>query len=1309
MKVFLQSLGFKLYKDGCALLLGLLALCASALPSSAFAACTLTVNSVSATPASAVGATVTATAVLQYSGCLVPPTTMAIKDNAPANLTYASCGVLGSDWNCANVATASGVTTSTFVSGNNGNKTETVTYAYTAAAIGCPSISITPVIAGVAGAARASTCSAAPSVSTNSATGTASTSATLNGTVVSNGNAVSSITFQYGTSSGVYGAPLAATPGTLVAGAAATAVSKTVSGLSCGTTYYYRANATNSQGTTNGPEQRFKACFSLTKVASSANVPVGTNFTYALTAANATGNSLANVVVTDDVSAPGLSYLSCTTATGSCSASGTLVTWDLGNLAHSATATATLTVQASTAGAKTNSASANTTGAPVATSVVNAYAPLADWRMDEASWNGTAGEVKDSTGNGYNGKAAKAAGTTAVPSTLSTVPLAYSSGGRSSCGYGDFVRSSGPTRDYSYVELTGIPPLPTSFTFAAWIRTTDNATSGQRILVRDDNSDGWGFSLGDVAPGKIRFFNRNIGAGTSGSGNGTYGCSGATFCLDTAAVITNNNWFFIAVAIDTVAKSVTHYVFDSNGVAKSVTSATFPGTWKDGTGLASIGGETASSSEGRTQQFHFKGNIDELQIYQGVLSQADLGLLLTRTRTCAGSGPDHVELVHNGAALTCSAKAVKVLGCTTASSCSSSAADQYVGNVTFTPDSYAGAQWCTDALCTATLSGAITVASGTTLYLREPTVRTDTLGGTDTGTLTSALQCKNTATSAFGTSSAACNLAFAGTGFLVNVPNHTACTAQTVTLQAVQSSATGNTCAPAFQGVNRTVSLYAGYTNPSTGYQTASLNYVTNAGGASTPVAALSMAAGSPTTLTNLYFDNTGTARLTGFTYPDTGQVTLYPTYTGSVANNDSGLTMAAASGNAFIAAPASFAFSGIPAAPLTAGTAFNVTVTAQNACATPATTLNFGRETGGATVVLASSNPLPGMGKATAISQTLSGFSSGAASTSVKWNEVGTVDLVASTVNYLGSALSPSSTQTAVGRFKPAYFDTTVVQGCSSFTYSGQPMAVSVTAMAAGGSNTTENYAGSSWARLVTLSDANGGTGTWTANTIAASSFAKGVGTAPLASYTFAAAATAPATVKLRGKEPLGADGVDSSTGAEGSTSIRSGRIRLQNSYGSELLALKLPVRIEYFDTSPVTGWRAGSDTCTNLSAANFAFSYPVSAKNNMSACETAGTLSGVQPSITLSLSKPCTGIPCAGNSGWTDLALNLGSAAIGTVAGSAYVKCTAVGGAGGAETPANLPWLRFNWMGAGLANPTARASFGLYKSPLIYSRENY
>lgn len=1088
----------------------------------------------------------------------------------------------------------------------------------------------------------------------------------------------------------------------------------TASGIGFGT-----GSAVNGTCTPSAPQ--CVGAFTLSKTASSPTVPANTNYTFTLTARNTTAAAINGVVVTDDLVTPGLNWVSCSATIGTCTSTGV---WTVGTLNAGATATATLVVQSPTAGTVLNTITSP--GAASASAVVQIYAPLVDWRMDEPFWNGTPIEVKDSTGNGYNGTAARAVlppvttpPVSQVPTTANTSP-AFSSGGRSTCGYGVFGSPSNPL---GYVALAGVPPLPTSFTFTAWIRSTDARRTGQRILVRDDAQNGWGFSLGDGARvgdtlGRIRFFNRNFRASGTVSGTGlNNGCgptrpvgsgvdpnpaNNGTFCLDTAAVISNNNWFFVALTIDTVGKNIAHFVYNAAGALVSTTSSAFDTTqnWVDGPGTASLGGETRDSSEGRGTDFHFQGNIDEMQIYQGVLAPSDFALLLTRSRTCPGSGPDHVELVHDGAGLTCSPKAVRVLGCTSASSCRNTVADQFVGNVTFTPATFPGAQWCFDATCTSLASGSLTVPSGTTLYLREPTARTDLLSGTVTGALNNTLQCANSATSAFGTSPAACNLTFNNAGFLVSVPNHTSCTPQQVTIQAVQANATGTACVPSFNGVNRNVSLYSSYANPTTGTQTASFSYWTSASGATTSsVAALSTNSASPTTLSNLYFDATGTARLTGFRYPDAGQVTLVPGYTGSLATNDAGLVLGPASGGTFVAAPAGFAFSGIPAAPLVAGDPFNVTLTARNTCSTPGTTPNFGREATPATVTLTSTNPLPGAGNSVAINQTASGFVNGVGSSNVTWREVGTVDLLATSSNYLASGLSPSSTQSAVGRFRPAYFDTAVTQACGAFTYSGQPLQqVTVTARATGGS-TTANYGGATWARQVTLSDANATPGTWAGNTISAATFSNGAGSTSTAAFTFAAKATPPTSIRVRAAEPAGADGVSSATapGLEGAAPLRSGRVRLSNAYGSELLALPIPTAIEFFDTTPAAGWRTGADTCTVLSASNFAWTFPVATPNRLQACETAVTVAGANPTPAVRLSAPG-----AANNGWADLTLNLGAPAAGS-------QCTTVGGTGPAATSAGAPWLRFPWTGGADINPTARATFGVYRSPLIYRRENY
>ena len=162
-------------------------------------------------------------------------------------------------------------------------------------------------------------------------------------------------------------------------------------------------------------------------------------------------------------------------------------------------------------------------------------------------------------------------------------------------------------------------------------------------------------------------------------------------------------------------------------------------------------------------------------------------------------------------------------------------------------------------------------------------------------------------------------------------------------------------------------------------------------------------------------------------------------------------------------------------------------------------------------------------------------------------------------------------------------------------------------------------------------------------------------------------------------------------------------GRIKLKNAYGSARGPLNIPMAFEYWSSN---GWRKNPlDTCSGalLTGHNFGFEFPaVTALNKLQACNTAITIasSGVMATYpyALTLSKPLV-------SGWADITLNLGTTAPG-------VQCNAVGtpSPGIAPTSAktatttNMLWLQNSG-----ANPKARATFGMFKSQLIYRRENY
>jgi len=161
--------------------------------------------------------------------------------------------------------------------------------------------------------------------------------------------------------------------------------------------------------------------------------------------------------------------------------------------------------------------------------------------------------------------------------------------------------------------------------------------------------------------------------------------------------------------------------------------------------------------------------------------------------------------------------------------------------------------------------------------------------------------------------------------------------------------------------------------------------------------------------------------------------------------------------------------------------------------------------------------------------------------------------------------------------------------------------------------------------------------------------------------------------------------------------TKMRIGRIRLSNAYGSERLNLIIPMALEYWTTN---GWQKNSlDTCTPFTNSNFSFSFPsgtTTKPNNLVACNTALTFTGRASTYVQTLSAPGVG-----KTGWADISLNLGTTSFGA-------QCVALGSAGGPANPLAMPWLQFGGISAN-ANPSARATFGIFKSPMIYRRENY
>jgi len=287
------------------------------------------------------------------------------------------------------------------------------------------------------------------------------------------------------------------------------------------------------------------------------------------------------------------------------------------------------------------------------------------------------------------------------------------------------------------------------------------------------------------------------------------------------------------------------------------------------------------------------------------------------------------------------------------------------------------------------------------------------------------------------------------------------------------------------------------------------------------------------------------------------------------------------------------------------------------------------------------------------------------------------------------------NKTSVALGRFIPDHFATLVSPACGAFNYARQPFPLTLIAKNAGGS-VTQNYA-VVFAKSATLSAANGLLGSFSPNPLPAAVFASGVAdltTPPSVSFAFANPLTAPAALVVRTTD---SDGVSSATGVpleENSLSLRAGRLRLMNSYGSELLPIRVPLRSEFYTG---TGWVINTaDNCTALPQNAFAVSNVVG---------NAPVIAPATPNpLTLTNGQATLVFNPTNAAGRFDLAINLNAAGSDT-------SCNAVHGG----TAANLPWLQGFWSSAcggtpaWAQDPNARIRLGAPRAPYIYLRERY
>ena len=937
--------------------------------------------------------------------------------------------------------------------------------------------------------------------------------------------------------------------------------------------------------------------------------------------------------------------------------------YQYGAISHGGTGTAQIGWQLSTTDYQVLAFGAATEPAPNTAIKFFLPRPSAAYYFDEAAWApGVSNQVADSsTPGGHPGTALGLAQTAASGKVCraASIPL------NTSAGQVDAVRTG--------VNIsTGGLNLQGTGTIAFWYKSSTAWSGGGVVdaqLLDASGAGGEWFYLTRKASGALVF---TVKDSTGASRSVTTGAN--AFAAGT--------WVHVAVSWDFNGAAGSNQdklqVF-VNGATPTASAFTSSGTVSTGVGQLHAGDNPLGVADSNGSVNSANGLIDELQVYNYVLTRTQVSVAMASTHGCPSYVVDHLEIQYAGTnGLTCAPSTLTLRACANAS-CSSLFTGGFAGTLTATGTpaiSWDGSTGNGGGASFAIPSGSSSVSKSFSI---------GTAGFVDIGVSgLSPSPTSSTPSCNFGSPS--CRFTVANAGFVFDVPDHVSEMPQTVSVSALSSA--GGSCAAALVSKTKAVRFACAHANPGTGTMPVRVG-----GRALNAANSASTACDGTSQTVNLDFDGSGTASVI-VQYADAGKLSLSASYTGSGATGDAGLVLNGT--DSFIAAPASFVFSGLPASSLlAAGESYPATITAINSI--NMTTPGFGAEAPASLPSFgwthtAPTGPGAVVGTATG---TLGTFTAGSASTTnLSWTEVGEGRWTISHANYLGSALSINGSTGSL-RFVPHHFDVTVTPACSgSFSYAGQPFTVKVVARNKAGAQTS-NYDGVSlapyFARNVTLSDGGSpslGLGTFSGTLIAQGSFSLGVATTTAPTYSYSVKQTGANTLKVRATDT---DGVSSAgAGTEGTTLLRSGRLRLSNGFGSKSSPLGLAVEAQYWTGK---SWiKNAQDSCTVIPASAIARFNPLTPTGTVSTAmnntASAVTIAAGAGTLTLSAASPAA-------AGSLDVAINLGN-------GTADQACSSV--SRNPSTAAARPWLRSQYGSAGGCgsawdrDPSARASFGIF-----------
>lgn len=972
--------------------------------------------------------------------------------------------------------------------------------------------------------------------------------------------------------------------------------------------------------------------------------------------------------------------------------------YQYGSIVHGGTGLAEVGWQLAPNDYEVNTFGASSEPPPFSAIVYYIPAPvLAYYQFEEGAWAaGASGQVRDASGSSLGGAALGAAQAVAGGYICrgADIPL------NTSAGAVDAI-ATGVALDNAALNLRG------SGSVMFWYRANTAWNSGRDAQLLDATTvNGQWFYLTKRASGALAFELTDS--------------TGVLRSLETPAQsFAAGSWQHITISWNfngLAAANADRIAISINGGTPLQLAFTSSGTLPTSAGTL-VAGDNPSGYVGPKGTVNSAdGVIDELQVFNYELSQAQIAARKAQSHACDSFNVDHLELRSTSwSGVACSPASVTVLACQDASyPCSS---PYTKGLVATLASSGASTVWVPGGNATLALGWGQSSAAKS-FYVSPGSA---TLSASSLPASVNATRCNGSGGSCVWTSSA--------NGLLVSAPLLVGGQATAVTVQAVESvgASPPQACVGMKDLSNSALKLWASADAPAA-FAPTSLSAGVTVGGtpqvataAAGSYAYLPQSAPASDNLTGLAFDGNATTTL-WIRHMDAGRWTLNAqlvaaTPPQTLAGHASVLTVPLGFG---VQMPASWTAAAATQAACAGGqsaacdAAAGAQARAASAGDAVGSTVIAALWTGAGDADLADNPVAPSFagsvnlspllaapaGGSTGLLQTgsvaLSGGSSGTFTQS--WSQSGALRIVASGV-YLGQAIS--TTTPVFARITPKHFRTTqIAAGCGSFSYSGQPIAsVLVEAMDGGASPAlTPNYRGA-FARAVTLSDGASGTspGVFSNHLLPASAFGVPgkLGQATLSpTYTFDAPLSAPRTLALRaGDGEISSQGV---AGAEAPALLRSGRLRLANAFGSDRNNLHLPVQAQYWTGQ---SWlRNGEDNCSVIPAAAVAISghSGTLSSSNMGAANVLADIQLSNGDAQLALkcpygSCPQLGVPTSALTGSVDVALNLGSTA----------QDQACAGSHPDTSGAALPWLRSRNGSCAASydrDPSARATFGIY-----------